>query len=65
MVLKKGGDVSAFKKTLDWVVQIRANISALVSKKRLEIRDLDESVEKKEVVTSMCLELGRRALDVA
>ena len=63
LVLKKGGDVSAFRKELDLAVGERAQISALVSTRSLEIRDLDEIVEKEEVVSSLCLALSRPALD--
>ena len=41
----------------------KAQISALVSTRSLEIRDLDETVEKKEVVSAVCLALGRPALE--
>ena len=57
LVLKKGGDVSAFRKELDLAVGESAQISAI------KIRDLDETVEKKEVVSALCLALGRPALD--
>ena len=63
LVLKKGGDVSAFRKELDRAVGERAHISALVSTRSLEIKDLDETVEKEEVVSALCLALGRPALD--
>ena len=46
LVLKKGGEVSAFRKELDQAVGERAEISALVASRSLEIRDLDETVEK-------------------
>ena len=49
LVLKKGGDVSVFRKELDRVVGERAEILALVSTKSLEIRDLDETVKKKRL----------------
>ena len=42
---------------------MRAEISALVSTRSLEIRDLDETVEKEEVVSALCLALGRPTLD--
>ena len=48
---------------LDLAVGERAQISALVSTRSLEIRDLDETVEKEEVVAALCLALGRPALD--
>ena len=63
LILKKGGDVSAFREKLDQAVGERAEILALVSKRSLEIRDLDETVEKKEVVSVLCLALGRTVLD--
>ena len=60
---KRGGDVSAFRKELDLAVGETAQISALVSTRSLEIRDLDETVEKEEVVSALYLALGRPALD--
>ena len=36
---------------------------ALVSKRSLEIRDLDETIEKQEVVATLCLALGRPAFE--
>ena len=63
LVLKKGWDVSAFRKALDRVVGKRAEIAAVVSKRSLEIRDLDETVEKEEVVVILCLALGRLVFD--
>ena len=63
LVLKKGGDVSAFRKELNHAVGKRAEISALVLTRSLEIRDLDETVEKEEVVSTLCLALGRPALN--
>ena len=62
LVLKKGGDVSAFRTELDRVVEERAETSNLVSTRTLEIRDLDETFEKEEVVSALCLALGRPAL---
>ena len=47
-------DVSAFHKEFDRAAGERAEISALVSTRSLEIRDLDETVEKEEVVSALC-----------
>ena len=63
LVLKKGRDVSAFRKELAQAFGQRAGISALVSTTSLEIRNLDENVEKGEVVSALCLALDRPALD--
>ena len=63
LVLKKEGDVLAFRNELDRAVGEEAEILALVSTRFLEIRDLDETVEKEEVVSAMCLALGRLALE--
>ena len=63
LVFKKGEDVSAFRKVLDRVVGERAQISALVSTRSLEIRDLDATVEEEEVVSVLCFTLGRMVLD--
>ena len=65
LVFKKGGDVSAFREELDRAVGKRAEISALVSTRSLEIRDLDEIVDKEEVVPVLCLALGRLVLEGA
>ena len=54
LVLKWGGDVSAFRKELDLAVGERAQISALVSTRSLEIRDLDETVGKEEKLCLPC-----------
>ena len=59
LVLKRGGDVSAFEKALDQAVGQRADVKSLVSKRSLEVRDLDETVRKKEVVAALCIALGR------
>ena len=63
LVLKKGGDVSAFQNEIDLAVGERAAISALVSTRSLEIRDLDETVEKEKVVSALRLALGRLAFE--
>ena len=63
LVLKKGGDVSAFREEHRRVVGERAEILALVSTRSLEIRDLDEAVEKEQVVSVLCLALCRPVLD--
>ena len=47
MVLKKGGDISAFREELDRAVGERAEISALVSMRSLKIRDLARQSRKK------------------
>ena len=60
---KKAGDVSAFQKALDRSVEERTNISALVSKRSLETRDLDETVGKEEFVATLCFSKGRPAFD--
>ena len=63
LVLKKGGDVSAFHEELDRTVGEGVEISALVSTSSLEIRDFDETVETEEVVSALYLALGRPALE--
>ena len=63
MDLKNGGDVSAFQKELDRAVGERAEMSVLVSKRSLEIRELYETVDKEEVVSALCLAVGRPALE--
>ena len=59
----KRGDVSAFREELDQAVGERTEISALVSTSSLEIRDLDETVEKEEVMSVLCLALVRPAFN--
>ena len=54
LVLKKGGDVSAFEKALDRAVGDKADVKSLVSKRTLEVRDLDETVTREEVVAGLC-----------
>ena len=59
LVLKKGGDVSAFEKALDQAVGEKANVKSSVSKRTLEVRDLDETVTREEVVAALCIALGK------
>ena len=46
-------------KELDQAVGEGVEILALVSSRSLEIRDLDETVEKEEVVSALCMALVR------
>ena len=50
LVLKRGGGISAFEKALDQAVGQKADVRSFVSKKSLEVRDLDETVSREEVV---------------
>ena len=59
LVLKKGGDVPAFEKPLDQAVGEKAEVKSLVSKRSLEVRDLDETVTREEVVAALCIALGK------
>ena len=59
LVLKKGGDVSTFEKVLDQAVGEKAEVKSLVSKRSLEVRDLDETVTREEVVAVLCIALGK------
>ena len=59
LVLRKGGDVSTFKKALHQAVGEKAEIKSLVSKRSLEVRDLDETVKRGEVVATICIVLGK------
>ena len=59
LVLRKTGDVSAFEKALDQAVLEKAEIKSLVSKRSLEVRDLDETVTKEDVVATLCIALGK------
>ena len=59
LVLRKGGDVSAFEKALDQVVGGKAEVKSLVSKRSLEVRDLNETVTREEVVSALCIALGK------
>ena len=54
--MKKGGDVSACEKALDQAVGQRADVKSLVSKRSLEVRDLDKTVTREEVVVALCIE---------
>ena len=62
LVLKKGGDVSAFEKELDRVVGEKVDVTSLVSRRTLEVRDLDETVTREEVVATLCIALGKPSL---
>ena len=55
LVLKKGGNVSAFEKA----VGQRAEVKSLVSKRSVEVRDLDETITREEVVAALCIALGK------
>ena len=57
LVVKKGDDVSAFEKALDQAVGQRAEVKSLVSKSFVEIRDLDETITREEVVAALCIAL--------
>ena len=37
-------------------------MKSLVSKRSLEVKDLDETVTRKEVVAALCIALGKRDL---
>ena len=63
LVLEKGGDICAFQKALNRAAGMREKIEALVSKRSLEIRHLDEIVEKEEVIAALARALGRSDLD--
>ena len=62
LVLKKGGDVSAFEKALDRVVEEKRDVRSLVSKRTLEVRGLDETVTREEGVAALCIALGKPEL---
>ena len=53
------GDVSALEKALDQAVGEKAEIKSLVSKRSLEVSDLDETVTREEVVAALCIALGK------
>ena len=59
LVLKKGGDVLAFEQAHDRAVGEKTEVRSLVSKRSLEIRDLDETVAKEEVVVALCIAMGK------
>ena len=61
--LQNGGDVTAFEKALDQAVGEKAEIKSLVSKKSLEVRDLDETVTREEIVAALCIALGKPGLE--
>ena len=63
LVLKRGGDVSAFEKALDQAVGQKADVKSLDTKRYLEVRDLDETVTKEEVVAALCIALGKPDLE--
>ena len=57
--MKKDGDVSGFEKALDQAVGEKSNGKSLVSKRNLEVRDLDETVTREEIVAALCNALGK------
>ena len=62
LVLKKEGDVSIFEKALDQAVGEKAEVKSLVSKRSLEVRDLDQTVTREEIVAALCIALGKTDL---
>ena len=56
---KRSGDVSAFKKGLDRVVGEKADVTSLVSKRTIDVRELNEIVTRKEVVAKLSIALGK------
>ena len=64
LVLKKGGDIPAFKKPLDQAVGASANVRTLVTTKVVEIRDIDETTTREEVAAALSKALGREELGV-
>ena len=54
-----GAEVLAFQKALDQGVRQRAGVKSLVSKRSLEVRDLDETIAREEVVAALCITLGK------
>ena len=62
LVLKKGGDIRAFKKALDQAVGARADVRTLVTTKVVEIRDVDETTTREEVAAALSKALGREEL---
>ena len=54
-----GGDVSAFEKALDQAIGEKVDVKSSVSKRSLEVRDLDETVTREEVVAALCIALGK------
>ena len=59
LVLRKGVDVSTCVKALDQAVGEKAEVKASVSKTSLEVRDLDKTVTREEVVAALCIALGK------
>ena len=59
LVLRKGSDVSAFEKALNQAIGEKADVEYLVSKRSLEVRDLDETVKREEVAAALCIALGK------
>ena len=59
LVLKKGGDVLTFEKALDRAVVEKAEVRSLVPNRCLEIRELNKTVTREEVVAALCIALGK------
>ena len=51
------------EKALDQSIGQRADVKSLVSKRSLEVRDLDETVTREEVVAALCIALGKPDLE--
>ena len=52
---ERGVDVSIFEKALDQAVGEKAEVKSLVSKRSLQVRDLDDTVTREEVVAALCI----------
>ena len=62
LVLKKGGDISIFEKALEQAVEEKAEVKSVVSKRSLEVRELEETVTREEVVAALYIALGKTDL---
>ena len=63
LILKQGGDVSAFERVLDLEISKKENVKTLVIKRSLGIRGLDETIYKEKVVAALVGPLGKFELD--
>lgn len=65
LVVKKGGEISKFLGALASVLHDRAQVIALVKKRSLEIKNLDETTTKEDVVSALRGALNKIDLDVS
>ncbi|XP_043474822.1 uncharacterized protein LOC122506601 [Leptopilina heterotoma] len=64
-VLKRGQDFSTFSGKVTEALKGKARVSPLVTKRSLEVRDLDETTEIQDVTNALKKALGRTDLEIS